>query len=83
MYFKDEESINHVFSECKFIKEVRQYIHDETWRYRQTYVRYRKGHPLKKNESSNLLFYLTRTMCKNILKKKIPFKNSKKDIVGV
>jgi hypothetical protein len=43
MCLKDEKSIEHLFQECDFAKEIRTYIHDNTQNHTQPSLRYRRG----------------------------------------
>jgi zinc-binding in reverse transcriptase len=43
MCLKDEESIEHLFQECEFAKEIRTYVHDNTQNHTQPSLRYRMG----------------------------------------
>jgi zinc-binding in reverse transcriptase len=43
MYFSAEESINHLFQDCGYIRETRTYIHDNTQIHNQPSTKYRRG----------------------------------------
>jgi hypothetical protein len=43
MYFSAEESINHLFQDCGYIRETRTYIHDNTQIHNQSSTRYQRG----------------------------------------
>jgi zinc-binding in reverse transcriptase len=43
MCLSAEESINHLFQDCGYIREIRTYIHDNTQMHNQPSARYRRG----------------------------------------
>jgi zinc-binding in reverse transcriptase len=43
MCFSAEESINHLFQDCGYIREIRTYIHDNTQVHNQPSTKYQRG----------------------------------------
>jgi hypothetical protein len=43
MCYQEEKTVDHLFTECEIIKEIRIYIHDEIQRYLPSSEKYRRG----------------------------------------